>query len=395
MSTNSKQYDYNRFRRARFMRTPVDGQAAKIITEAGLTWLRTNKETVNALNVYPVPDGDTGTNMVITMQKAIEEIADNPERNIGRMMHAFAKGAFMNGTGNSGVILSQLWRGFARALDDQEVLDAPSFVNAFVEARDTAYRGIKSPVEGTILTVAKDIAAAAEAALEETDHPIVILEKVVEAADESVQRTPDLLPVLKAAGVVDAGGKGLFYILEGMLRFIYGLSLETAPAAVKPLAAMQLENVLEMVEEGQDYEVMIDFRPKGPLDIEAFYAKLGEMGTSIEVGEGEGMFRVHIHVPTENRYMPIDHAMSLGTVTKVGIENLVAQMEDIRASRGGAKLKLQPVEPGSLAVVAVAPGSGIAQIFAGLGVAGVIEGGQTMNPSTQAIINTFEDLPTD
>ncbi len=153
-------------RRDRFKRLPIDGQAAKWLTRAGLIWLRTNQESVNALNVFPVPDGDTGTNMVLTMQSAYNEVLDLPERNIGRMIHAVAHGALMGARGNSGVILSQLWRGFARALDDHDSLDAATFVQAFVEARDTAYRGVVRPVEGTILTVAKDIATAAEGALD-------------------------------------------------------------------------------------------------------------------------------------------------------------------------------------------------------------------------------------
>ncbi len=162
---------------------------------------------INALNVFPVPDGDTGTNMVLTMQAAFDEIADSPERNVGKMAHAIAHGALMGARGNSGVILSQLWRGFARALDNQEFLDGPSLVRAFVQGRDTAYKGVVRPVEGTILTVAKDVAAEAERVLRETDEPFEILASVVSAADRSVQHTPELLPVLKEAGVVDAGGK--------------------------------------------------------------------------------------------------------------------------------------------------------------------------------------------
>src|SRR4030042_1109379 len=198
---------------------PIDGQAFKKLIEAGLTWLRTNQQTVNLLNVFPVPDGDTGTNMVLTMQAAMDEIANSRERNFGKMAHSVAHGALMGARGNSGVILSQLWRGFARSVEHLEVLDGASMFHAFAAARDAAYKGVVRPVEGTILTVAKDSAAAAEKAYTENRDPFVILEKVVAEADRSVQRTPDLLPVLKDAGVVDSGGKGFFFILEGMLRF--------------------------------------------------------------------------------------------------------------------------------------------------------------------------------
>ena len=311
------------------------------------------------------------------------------------MAHSIAHGALMGARGNSGVILSQLWRGFARALDSQAILDGDSLVRALITARDTAYKGVVRPVEGTILTVAKDSAQAAEISLKTTDDPVDILEAVVTAADESVQRTPDLLPVLKEAGVVDSGGKGLFFIFEGMLRYINGLALDTALLSVQPLSALNLENTLETIEPGQDFEVVVDFRPREPLDLVSFYEDLEEMGTSIQVGEGDGIYRLHIHVPTEKRYYPIDYTMSLGTITKVAIENLIAQMADLEERCGEGKPNLAPVEPGQNAVVAVAPGAGIARVFASLGVAEIIEGGQTMNPSTQEIIRAFENLPTD
>jgi DAK2 domain fusion protein YloV len=377
-----------------FRQSPINGQALKQLVDAGLRWLRTNQQIVNSLNVFPVPDGDTGTNMVLTMQAAYDEIASSPEHNFGKMAHAVAHGALMGARGNSGVILSQLWRGMARSIDNQEELDAQSMVNAFLAARDTAYKGVVRPVEGTILTVAKDIAAAAEEALKTTNDPYTILEHIVAAADLSVQHTPELLPVLKEAGVVDSGGKGLFFILEGMLRYTNGQPLDTAITTVQPLAAMNLENTMESIEPGQDYEVVVDFRPRQALDLEGFYRDLEQMGTSIQVGEGDGIYRMHIHVPTEKRYEPIDYTMSLGTITKVAIENLLAQMEELEAANASSKLTLAPVEAGQIAVVTVSPGAGIARVFASLGAAAVVEGGQTMNPSTQEIISAFDNLPT-
>ncbi len=375
---------------------PLDGQSLKTLVEAGLTWLRTNQQTVNALNVFPVPDGDTGTNMVLTMQAALDEIKNSSERNFGKMAHAVAHGALMGARGNSGVILSQLWRGFARALDNQDYLDPASLVHALASARDTAYKGVVRPVEGTILTVSKDVAAAGEARLASTQDLIAIWEAIVDEADKSVQRTPELLPVLRDAGVVDSGGKGLFYILEGMLRYVKGLSLEAAVSIVQPLASMSMENALEAIEPGQDYEVVVDFRPYESLDLPVFYENLENMGTSIQVGEGDGIYRMHIHVPLEKRYHPIDYIMNLGTITKVAMENLVAQMEAQERPCGGeAKPSPALVESGQIAVVAVAPGVGIARVFASLGAAAIIEGGQTMNPSTQEIIHSFENLPTD
>ncbi len=385
----------NEPRRQALRRKPINGQALKRLVDAALTWLRTNQEVVNALNVFPVPDGDTGTNMVLTMQSAWDEIKDSPEEHFGKMSKAVAHGALMGARGNSGVILSQLWRGFAKGVKEAETLDAATFVQGLTSARDTAYKGVVRPVEGTILTVAKDVAAAAEKALAHTDDPIAILEIAVQAADASVEHTPELLPVLKEAGVVDSGGKGLFFILEGMLRHVDGQPLDKALTAVKPLASLNLEHAHEAIEPGQDYEVVLDFKPHQPLDLETFYSELENMGTSIQVGEGDGMYRLHIHVPTENRYKPIDYAMSLGTVTKVQIENLIAQMEEQSSESDGTRYELANVDPGQIAVVAVAPGAGIARVFASLGAAAIVEGGQTMNPSTQDILRAFENLPTD
>jgi DAK2 domain fusion protein YloV len=378
----------------KFRSAPMDGQALKRLVEAGLTWLRTNQQTVNALNVFPVPDGDTGTNMVLTMQSAHNEISELGHRRVDDMAAAVSQGALMGARGNSGVILSQLWRGFSRGLNGQKVLDGPGLVKAFAEARDTAYKGVVRPVEGTILTVAKDIASATEAGLESTQDPIDILALAVKAAGESVERTPELLPVLKQAGVVDSGGMGLHIILEGMLRHIYGEPLDTPVASVQPLSAMDFESAMQEVEEGQDFEVVVDFYPQSELNLQSFYGKLEEMGTSIQVGEGEGMYRMHIHVPLENRYLPIDYIMGLGTITKVAMENLVAQMDEIDEKAKGDYFELANVEPGQIAVVTVSPGPGLSRIFASLGVSAIVEGGQTMNPSTQEILAAFENLPT-
>ena len=392
----SVQPNYPRLnRRLILQRYPIDGQAVKRLITAGMTWLKTNKQTVNALNVFPVPDGDTGTNMLLTMQSAFDEIENSPERHAGKMLASVAQGALMGARGNSGVILSQIFRGFANALEGSEFLTADNFCRAFASAKETAYKGVVRPVEGTILTVIHDISLATAKSLKEdkTQDLIELLEIAVQAGARSVERTPDLLPVLKEAGVVDSGGKGLFFILEGMVRWVNGESLDTPLTTIQPLSSLNLESSLDAVEEGQDYEIVVDFRPNGTLDLESFYSSLEEMGTSIQVGEGEGMYRMHIHVPTENRYIPIDYCMGLGTVTNVAIENLMAQMEEIEQA-AQKQVALTPVEPGQIAVVTVSPGPGFDHIFASLGVAAIVEGGQTMNPSTQQIIAAFEDLPT-
>ncbi len=372
----------------------IDGQDLKVLTESALTWLKTNQQLVNALNVFPVPDGDTGTNMVLTMQAAYNEITNSGEKNVGKMAHAIAQGALMGARGNSGVILSQLWRGISRSLDSMETMDATAFVHALGEGRNTAYKGVVRPVEGTILTVAKDLAAAAEKTLSPASTFESVLEEAVQAADASVKRTPDLLPILKQAGVVDSGGKGLLILLEGMQRYLRGQSLESSVVAVQPLSAMDLEETIETIEPGQDYEVVVDFKPDQPLDLDRFYSDLLQIGTSIQVGEGDGMYRMHIHVAADKRYEPIDYTLGIGTVMKVAIENLVAQLDDM-GQKTSNKLNLATVEKGHTAVVAISPGPGIARIFASLGVAAIVEGGQTMNPSTEEILKAFENLPTE
>ena len=378
----------------RIKEMPIDGQLLKRLTEAALSWLRVHQKAVNALNVFPVPDGDTGTNMVLTMQAAYDEVANSPDHNVGKMAHSIAHGALMGARGNSGVILSQLWRGFARALDSMETLDGPSLVQAFSQGRDTAYKGVVRPVEGTILTVAKDIATAAEKALETTSDPFKILEMIIPAAEQSVQSTPDLLPVLKEAGVVDAGGKGLLHILEGMVRYINGQPLEAAPVYIQPLAEMR-EETLASIEPGQDFEWVIDFHPHDNLDLDRFYHDVEKIGTSIQIGEGDNFYRLHIHVPTEKFHEPLNFTRSIGTVTKASMENLVAQMEETGQKPGKQKLALASIESGQIALVAVSPGPGISEIFSSLKATAIVEGGQTMNPSTQEIIHSFENLPTD
>lgn len=374
----------------------IDGQDLIRLCDAGLQWLRTNQELVNTLNVFPVPDGDTGTNMVLTMKSATSEVEGSGEKSVGKIVHAIAHGALMGARGNSGVIISQLWRGFARALEGEPVLDVDNAVGAFEEARDTAYKGVVRPVEGTILTVSKAIACGAKEARQDGATSVLeVLERIVEAADESVERTPDLLPVLKEAGVVDAGGKGLFFILEGMLRLAQRQPLDEAEASLRPLNEIAISADSDLIEPGQDWEVVVDFKSQSDLDIDKLYRDLEALGTSIQLGQGDGMHRMHIHTRDQEQYKPIDYCRSLGTVTRVSIENLMVQ----QAARLPAAEESFPfparIEAGQIAAVVVAPGPGIARVFASLGAAAIVQGGQTMNPSTQEILGAFENLPTD
>ncbi len=374
----------------------LNGNQWKSMFEAGMLWLKTNQNIVNALNVFPVPDGDTGTNMLLTMQTAWSDIVLMDTNHAGQIMRAAAQGALMGARGNSGVILSQLWRGFSRVMSNYKTFTPKIFSEALTEAKNTAYKGVVRPVEGTILTVLKDTANAAAEALPECDDFQKLLTVTVNAAEESVNRTPELLPVLKQAGVVDSGGRGLQYIFEGFLRWLTGQPLDINSEIPPMVSLAQLEsmNEDETIEPGQDYEVVVDFHPNKELELSSFYDRLSDMGTSIQVGEGDEMYRMHIHVPTENLYAPINYIMELGTVTKVAIENLVAQMEDIRKAKE-SEYTLAEVEPGQIGIIAVSPGEGISRVLASLGVNAIISGGQTMNPSTEQILKAVEDLPTD
>ena len=379
--------------RRKLLKSPINGDGLMLLFEAGLIWLTTNQAYVNSLNVFPVPDGDTGTNMVLTMQAAFKEADENRTKNVGATAKAFAQGALMGARGNSGVILSQIWRGFSRALDHYETMDPNLLMRAMQEARNTAYKGVVKPVEGTILTVLKDMTTGAEEAVKQNASLSEMLLRIVEAGDESVQNTPELLPVLKQAGVVDSGGTGLYFIFEGMLKMLNGESLDASGAVLKPLAELDLAHAMETVEEGQDYEVVIDFAPHPGFSLEAYYAELEKIGTSIQVGEGEGIYRMHIHTELDKRYDPIAYTETQGIVKKIMMENLQDQMSGLNEAE--EELALAPVNPGDIAVVAVSPGKGLSAIFASLGVAAIVEGGQTMNPSVQELLASFENLPTD
>ena len=373
----------------------IDGQYLKTLFYAALVWLRNHQQVINSLNVFPVPDGDTGTNMFLTMQSAYSEISDSDEKNLGKVARMISQGALMGARGNSGVILSQLLRGFARLLDENQTMDADLFVKAMEESRNTAYKGVVRPVEGTILTVAKDSAKAAGEARKESDDLLFIFEKTLKAAEVSLKNTPNLLPILKQAGVVDSGGKGLYVIMEGIYRQATNQSVDIGEVAVErspiDLDSMQLNQLHEEIEEGQDFEVVVDFKPEGELQLEKFYEELSDIGTSIQVGEGDNLYRMHIHVPTEKKYDPIELVGKYGAVQKVYIENLLEQMKAEKKEMDFSN----PVEEGQIAVITISPGTGISKIFHSLGITKVISGGQTMNPSTNDILQSFKDLPTD
>jgi DAK2 domain fusion protein YloV len=367
----------------------TDGQAFKHLIKAGLAWLQHHQEAINALNVYPVPDGDTGINMVLTMQAAWAEIEDAPESSVGQIAHQMAKGALMGARGNSGVILSQIWRGLARSLDNKEAYNAQDLAAACREATTTAYRAVVEPVEGTILTVVRAVADAAAKTAEETDDLVRMQEHMVFAAHEAVTLTPSLLPVLKEAGVVDAGGQGLFVILEGMLRHMRG-----EPIAVDVQFAEVVDLVTTRLEPGEaGYGYDVQFLIAGQdLDVDSVRQRIAEMGECPLIVGDPTMIKVHIHVPDPG--VPISYGAGLGSLRDVVVEDMQAQYQDYIAEQAiPLSEESQAVASQEIGVVAVVMGDGLARVFQSLGVSAIVHGGQTMNPSTQDLLEAVENLP--
>jgi DAK2 domain fusion protein YloV len=368
-------------------RLTTDGQGFKQLVKAALAWLQHHQTAINVLNVYPVPDGDTGTNMVLTMQSAWTEIQDSPEHNVGRVAHQMAHGALMGARGNSGVILSQIWRGFARSLDEKEAYHAQDLAAACREAEVTAYKGVVKPVEGTILTVARAIAAAATRAAEDTEDLVRVLERMVFAAHEAVMLTPSLLPVLKEAGVVDAGGQGLFVILEGMLRYMRGEPVGEDAQLAEAVGLIATE--LEPGEAGYGYDVQFLIVGQG-LEVDTIRQRITQLGECPLVVGDPMTVKVHVHVPDPG--VPISYGASLGSLRDVVVEDMQAQYQDFIAERDLAP-SLLPQPSQEIGVVTVVLGDGLARVFQSLGVGAIVYGGQTMNPSTQNLLEAIENLP--
>jgi DAK2 domain fusion protein YloV len=362
-----------------------DGRRLKRLIRFGLAWLERHQQAINALNVYPVPDGDTGTNMLLTLQSAHQEIKESPEEQVGIIAQKVAHGALMGARGNSGVILSQILRGFARSLEGAEAFGTVQFASALREAAVTAYKGVIKPVEGTILTVAREAAEAAVAAAASSKDLRYVLEQVVHEARASVTRTPTLLPVLAEAGVVDAGGQGLLVILEGMLRYAKGepVDMDTELEAAVDLHALHPDS-----EEGYGYDIQFIIHGDG-LNIDDIRETIASMGEcALVVGDSRAV-KVHVHSPEPGT--PINYGASIGSLSRVIVENMQEQYQDFILSK--AQQPAAPAVPLSgVGTVVVAPGHGLRQVFESLGASVVVSGGQTMNPSTEDLLQAVEQV---
>jgi DAK2 domain fusion protein YloV len=364
----------------------------KRLAEAGLAWLHSNQEKVNQLNVFPVPDGDTGTNMGLTMQSAWNNIASLDEPHVGKLTQALARGALMGARGNSGVILSQWWKGFSVALEGKATFDAPLFSAACKTAVDYAYQAVVNPVEGTILTVTRQAMEVVSEKAHAEPNLHNLFEAKVAAAYESLKHTPDLLPMLKDAGVVDSGGQGWTFIIEGMLRMLRGEDIHIR--SVQAVAVQQpgwQESLVPEDEEGYGYDVQFLMKGEG-MNVEQIRADIDAIGWSTLVVGDSTLIKVHVHVHDPG--VPISYAIAKGAaLDDLVVENMQLQYQDYvkgRASR--EQQRTAPVE--GVAVVTTVTGDGFRQMFLNdLGAAYVIAGGQTMNPSTEDFITAIQTLP--
>lgn len=370
------------------------------MAHAGLLWLDQNRDHVNSLNVFPVPDGDTGTNMLLTMRSAYARVEASEESHVGKVAGQLAQGALMGARGNSGVILSQIWRGLAAGLSGVEAFTTADLALAFQNASDMAYKGVMRPVEGTILTVIREGAAEAADAARKSEDLRFMLERILERCQQALERTPEQLPILRQAGVVDSGGQGLVYILEGMMRYAQGkLSLDgqDAAAAHASLAGEPLSAQARAMPQGGmlefPYDVQFILMGRN-LNVHEVRSRIDAMGDSTVVVGDDKTIKVHIHV--KNPGEPLSYGSSLGYITDVVVENMQEQMEEIvHGPVAALPVPDTPVVPGQVGVVAVASGAGLADVFRSLGAAYVINGGQTNNPSTEEIYRAVEQLPTD
>jgi len=375
-----------------------DGQDLKRALLAGAAWLEEHREFINALNVFPVPDGDTGSNMTATMQAAIRGIAESNETSAGIIAAKLAHGALMGARGNSGVILSQTLRGLAQGLENKKTFAAADLAAALEEASRLAYRAVLKPVEGTILTVVRESAEAARVSADHGDDLVGLMQVVVTAARQSVASTPDLLPTLKQAGVVDSGGQGFCTILEGIWRYIRGeaVQLGAAPTLVPPAEAHVMKGRVS-IEEEFGYEVVFLLRGE-KLDVDSIRQTIIDMGGESTVVAGdEKMLKVHTHVPWPGKVL--DYGVSLGSLIDINIENLQEQSLTYAAESEAEHAADQEEEVydtstliPDLATIAVVSGAGFEKVFQGLGVSVIVPGGQTMNPSIEELLKAVNSV---
>ncbi|MFE4349607.1 DAK2 domain-containing protein [Peribacillus butanolivorans] len=381
--------------------TSLNGKRFAEMIIQGANHLAANAQMVDALNVFPVPDGDTGTNMNLSMTSGAKEVQNNVQEHIGKVGTSLSRGLLMGARGNSGVILSQLFRGFAKAIEHKSEINSEEFAHAFDAGVQTAYKAVMKPVEGTILTVAKDAAKQAVSSAAKHQDLIQVMEEIVTEANASLKRTPDLLPVLKEVGVVDSGGQGLVFVYEGFLAVLKGEALPVrsanGPSMDDLVSAEHHMNVqghmnTEDIVFGYCTEFMVrlesDKLANKSFDEEKFRNDLSEYGDSLLVISDDEVVKVHIH--SEQPGNCLNYGQQYGSLIKMKIDNMREQHTAI-VGETNASLQMKPKSKEKYGVVSVAMGTGISELFKSIGAKSVIEGGQTMNPSTEDIVKAVEE----
>ncbi|HCW0007051.1 fatty acid kinase catalytic subunit FakA [Staphylococcus aureus] len=375
------------------MISKINGKLFADMIIQGAQNLSNNADLVDSLNVYPVPDGDTGTNMNLTMTSGREEVENNLSKNIGELGKTFSKGLLMGARGNSGVILSQLFRGFCKNIESESEINSKLLAESFQAGVETAYKAVMKPVEGTILTVAKDAAQAAIEKANNTEDCIELMEYIIVKANESLENTPNLLAVLKEVGVVDSGGKGLLCVYKGFLKALKGEKVEAKVAKLDKDEFVHDEHDFHGVINTEDIiygyctEMMVRFgKNKKAFDEQEFRQDMSQFGDSLLVINDEEIVKVHVH--TEYPGKVFNYGQQYGELIKLKVENMREQhREVIRKEQHTAKPKMETVET---AIITISMGEGISEIFKSMGATHIISGGQTMNPSTEDIVKVIE-----
>lgn len=372
------------------------------MVQAGATRLNKQAEYVNSLNVFPVPDGDTGTNMGMTIENGAKEVSDRSASTVGEAAGIFAKGLLMGARGNSGVITSQLFRGFSQSVKDKDELDGAALAAAFQSGVEVAYKAVMKPVEGTILTVSRGAAIGAKKKAESTNDAVEVMRAALEGAKTALAKTPDMLPVLKEVGVVDSGGQGLVFIYEGFLSALTGEYSASEDFVATPANMSEMINAehhksvaghvaTEDIKFGYCTEIMVALK-QGPtyvkdFDYDEFRNYLNNLGDSLLVVNDDEIVKVHVH--TEDPGLVMQEGLKYGSLVKVKVDNMRNQ-HDAQVEK--EKQAVKPVEEKEYAIIAVAAGDGLADIFKAQGVDYIISGGQTMNPSTEDFVKAVEGL---
>ena len=373
------------------------------MVQSASTRLNKQAEYVNSLNVFPVPDGDTGTNMGMTIENGAKEVADKSASTVGEVAGIFAKGLLMGARGNSGVITSQLFRGFSQSVKEKEELTGQDLALAFQSGVEVAYKAVMKPVEGTILTVSRGAAIGAKKKAEETDDAVEVMKAALDSAKVALAKTPDMLPVLKEVGVVDSGGQGLVFIYEGFLSALTGEYIASEEFQATPATMTEMINAehhksvashvaTEDIKYGYCTEIMVALK-KGPtyvkeFDYDEFRNYLNELGDSLLVVNDDEIIKVHVH--TEDPGLVMQEGLKYGSLVKVKVDNMRNQHE--AQVEKEERENSQPTEEKEYAIIAVVAGEGLSDIFKAQGVDYIISGGQTMNPPTEDFIKAVEHV---